>query len=52
MRSTPSSVSFWATHSGRSPLIGAKATVMAGLSRGWLCHRSADLTTAARAESG
>ncbi len=27
MRSTPSSVSFWTTHSGRSPLTGAKATV-------------------------
>ena len=30
MRSMPSSVSFWTTHSGRSPLTGAKATVSAG----------------------
>ena len=30
MRSTPSSVSFWTTHSGRSPLAGAKATVIVG----------------------
>ena len=30
IRSTPSSVSFWTTHSGRSPLAGAKATVIAG----------------------
>ena len=30
IRSTPSSVSFWTTHSGRSPLVGANATVIAG----------------------
>ena len=34
MRSTPSSVSFWVTHSGRSPLVGAKATVISGSGRG------------------
>ena len=33
MRSMPSSVSFWTTHSGRSPLTGAKATVRAGSAR-------------------
>ena len=35
MRSTPSSVSFCTTHSGRSPLVGAKATVTVGSTRGW-----------------
>ena len=35
MRSTPTSVSFWVTHSGRSPLAGAKATVISGAGRGW-----------------
>ena len=29
----PNSVSFWTTHSGRSPLTGAKATVRAGSAR-------------------
>ncbi len=37
MRSMPSSVSFWTTHSGRSPLIGAKATVRAGVAAGSDC---------------
>ena len=31
--STPSSVSFCTTHSGRSPLTGAKTTVIAGSAR-------------------
>ena len=30
----PNSVSFWTTHSGRSPLTGAKATVRGGSTRG------------------
>ena len=30
MRSTPTSVSFWTTHSGRCPLVRAKPIVMAG----------------------
>ena len=30
MRSTPTSVSFWTIHSGRSPLVRAKPIVMAG----------------------
>ena len=34
MRSTPSSVSFWTTHSGRSPLIGTNATVTGGSGAG------------------
>ena len=34
IRSTPSSVSFWTTHSGRSPLVGANATVTSGAGRG------------------
>jgi hypothetical protein len=33
--STPSSVSFWTIHSGRSPLTGAKQIVMAGRARDW-----------------
>ncbi len=33
----PSSVSFWTTHSGRSPLTGAKATVSAGSVRASSC---------------
>ena len=37
MRSMPSSVSFWTTHSGRSPLTGAKATVSAGSARASNC---------------
>ena len=36
----PSSVSFWTTHSGRSPLTGAKATVRAGSARGLELHRA------------
>ena len=34
IRSTPSSVSFWTTHSGRSPLTGAKATTRAAAGAG------------------
>ena len=37
MRSMPSSVSFWTTHSGRSPLTGAKATVRGGSARASDC---------------
>ena len=37
MRSMPNSVSFWTTHSGRSPLTGAKATVSAGSARASDC---------------
>ena len=36
MRSTPSSVSFWATHSGRAPLVGTNPTVITGSAPGWL----------------
>ena len=43
MRSTPSSVSFCTTHSGRSPLTGAKATVMSGADPGLALFRTVDL---------
>ena len=33
MRSTPDSVSFWTTHSGRSPFTGTKPTVTSGSGR-------------------
>ena len=62
MRSMPNSVSFWTTHSGRSPLVGANATVSAGAGAGSNCtlpsppsagvvvHRTERAAVAARPE--